>query len=54
MADQNIQEYVLVPRKPTEKMLKAGWEDAHGEDAAGVWQSMIEEWESSLQQGKLD
>jgi hypothetical protein len=38
------QEMVLVPRRPTREMLKAAWADALGEDAIGVWNSMIEEW----------
>jgi hypothetical protein len=33
--------YVCVPREPTKKMLEAAWADALGEDAAGVWSSMI-------------
>jgi len=40
-------EYVLVPRKPTKEMLKAAWADALGEDAEGVWSSMIETYERS-------
>jgi len=42
---QKENEYVLVPRKPTEAMLAAGWYEAHDEDAAGVWRVMVEEWE---------
>jgi hypothetical protein len=45
VAGQN-EEFVLVPRKPTPEMLKAAWADALAEDAAGVWKSMIEEYES--------
>jgi hypothetical protein len=41
-------EYVLVPRVPTKEMLKAAWADALGEDAAGVWRSMIEAFEDQL------
>lgn len=41
------EDFVLVPRNPTKEMLEAGWADAHEEDAAGVWKSMIEEWEST-------
>ncbi len=44
---------VLVPRDPTEAMLKAAWADALAEDAKGVWQSMIDAWLLE-QQGKLD
>jgi hypothetical protein len=43
-------EMILVPRNPTKEMLEAAWADALGEDAAGVWKSMIENWESSSQQ----
>jgi len=34
--------YVCVPRSPTPEMLHAAWPDALGEDAEGVWSSMIE------------
>jgi hypothetical protein len=37
-------EFVLVPRVPTQEMLKAAWADALAEDAAGVWKSMIEQF----------
>ena len=37
--------YVCVPREPTAEMLKAAWAEALGEDAAGVWSSMIDESE---------
>jgi hypothetical protein len=40
-------EYILVPRKPTKEMLEAAWADALGEDAAGVWKAMIDNWESA-------
>jgi len=40
-------EMVSVPRKPTEEMLKAAWADALAEDAAGVWDAMIEAWLAS-------
>ena len=33
--------YVLVPIKPTKKMLNAAWAAAHEEDAAEVWAEMI-------------
>lgn len=42
------EEYVLVPRNPTKEMLDAAWADALAEDAAGVWASMIEEYESQM------
>lgn len=45
-------EMVLVPRNPTKAMLDAAWADALGEDAAGVWQSMIDAW-LAREQGKL-
>jgi len=35
------EEYVMVPRKPTEEMLEAAWAFAHDEDAAGVWRAML-------------
>ena len=38
-------EMVLVPRVPTGAMLKAGWAEAHEENAEGVWSDMIETWE---------
>jgi len=34
-------------------MLKAGWYEAHDENAAGVWNDMIEAWESSVEHGKI-
>ena len=40
----NETEVVLVPRKPTKEMLKAAWADALGEDAFGMWNSMLEAW----------
>ena len=49
-------EFVLVPRKPTPAMIKAGWYEAHDECAAGAWRDMIEAWELeqlSLQQGEV-
>jgi hypothetical protein len=33
---------VVVPRTPTQAMLDAGWYSAHDEDAAGVWEEMID------------
>lgn len=45
MTEQAQSDYILVPRKPTKEMLEAAWADALSEDAAGVWQSMIEEYE---------
>ena len=46
-------QYVLVPRNPTKKMLAAAWADALAEDSAGVWQAMIQQWESSSKKGKV-
>lgn len=46
-------EVITVPRIPTREMLEAAWADAHDEDAAGVWASMITAWELSCQQIKL-
>ena len=40
--------YVLVPRAPTKTMVEAAWADALAEDAAGVWEAMIESWESRI------
>ena len=40
--------YVLVPRTPTEEMVDEAWPEALGEDAKGVWRSMIETWERSF------
>jgi hypothetical protein len=34
-------ELVLVPRVPNKEMQKAGWFQAHDEDAAGAWEAMI-------------
>ncbi len=42
-------EMVLVPRQPTKEMLDAAYLDAHDEDAAGVWASMIEAWQLAQQ-----
>jgi hypothetical protein len=33
--------WVCAPLVPSERMLEAGWADAHEEDAAGVWREMI-------------
>lgn len=38
---------VIVPRKPTQEMLEAGWYYANDEDAAGTWDSMIEAYGES-------
>jgi hypothetical protein len=46
-------EYVLVPRNPTRAMLEAGWADAHDEDAAGVWRSMVKAWELTNKHGEI-
>ena len=42
---ENSEDYVLVPRKPTKAMLKAGWYGAHEEDAEETWRLMLEEYE---------
>jgi hypothetical protein len=34
---------VCVPRDPTEEMVKAAWASAEAENAAWVWQDMVEE-----------
>lgn len=41
------QEFVLVPRKPTFEMLRAAKDAALAEDAAWVWDEMIENYEFS-------
>lgn len=41
-------DYVRVPRKPTQEMLRAAWADALAEDAEGVWKSMIEAFEEKV------
>ncbi len=50
---KNSEDYVLVPRKPTEAMLEAGWYEAHDENAAGTWRDMIEAWELSKKERKI-
>ncbi len=45
-------EMVLVPRQPTEGMLRAAADSALAESAAGVWEDMIEEW-LAVQKRKL-
>ena len=50
---QQEKEMVLVPRKPTSEMLRAGWASANEEDAAGVWRDMIEVWESASKQREI-
>ena len=50
---QEDEGFILVPRKPTEEMLKMGWYGAHDEDAQATWDLMIEAWESSLKDGEL-
>jgi hypothetical protein len=45
-------EMVLVPRLPTREMIEAAYEAALAEDAATVWNRMIEEW-ISVQKDKL-
>jgi hypothetical protein len=44
VAKEDEVEMILVPHRPTKEMLEAAWADALAEDAAGVWNSMIEEW----------
>jgi hypothetical protein len=46
-------EFILVPRVPTIEMLKAGWYEAHDEDAAGVWREMIKTWEMQMRDREL-
>lgn len=41
-------DYILVPRTPTEAMLKAGYDEAQEKNASGVWRVMIEAWESGF------
>jgi hypothetical protein len=45
MEQEKKSDFILVPRVPTEAMLKAGWYEAHDEDAGGCWRVMVEEWE---------
>jgi hypothetical protein len=45
-------EMVMVPRRPTAEMLKAGWYEANDENAAGVWRDMIEAWELAIKRGE--
>ena len=40
-------EMVLVPRRPTKEMIEAAWATALDENAAGVWESMIQAWLTS-------
>jgi hypothetical protein len=48
-----VSEFVIVPRRPTKRMLDGAWADALAESASGVWESMIEDaagvWESMIQ-----
>ena len=44
MQDDENREMILVPRTPTKEMLEAAYWDALGEDARGVWESMIKAW----------
>ena len=46
-------DYILVPRMPTETMIKAGWDQAHEKNAPGVWRDMIEAWESDHKDREL-
>ncbi len=45
MTGQREVEMVLVPRKPTAEMIEAAWASALAEDALGVWEAMIENFE---------
>ena len=47
------EDFVEVPRKPTQDMLEAAWADAMAEDAAGVWEAMIRAYESSGKSGSV-
>ena len=38
---------ILVPRHPTKEMIEAAYWSAYNEDAAGVWQDMIQTWLTS-------
>ena len=52
MTGQN-EEYVLVPRKPTQEMIDAAADCALAEDAAAVWAAMIEEYEKLNKDGEI-
>lgn len=41
-------DYILVPRKPTAEMIRAAWDAALAEDAAWVWEEMIQSYVSSV------
>jgi hypothetical protein len=45
-------DFVVVPRVPTEMMLYAAKDAALAEDAAWVWESMIENYEQSIRLGE--
>jgi hypothetical protein len=47
------QELILVPRRPTQAMIKAAWASAADENAALVWRDMIDEWELSGKEREL-
>jgi hypothetical protein len=53
LADLRSKGLTCVPKTPSEQMLDAAWAYALNEDAAGVWSSMIKEFEQTqhLQQG---
>ncbi len=46
--DRKDAEMVLVPRRPTKRMIEAARYDALAEDAAAVWETMIQEWLTSI------
>jgi hypothetical protein len=52
MSEQDKDGMVLVPRRPTKKMLDAAYWSANDENAAGVWKSMIEAWLQQSKSGK--
>ncbi len=46
------EDMILVPRIPTAEMLEAASDEAHAENAAGVWKYMIAEYELTSKQRK--
>jgi hypothetical protein len=51
VTEQQNEDMILVPRKPTPEMLADGWYGAHDEDAGAVWRLMISAFERSLVEG---
>ncbi len=47
------EEVVQVPRVPTKAMLEAAWAAALAEDASGVWEAIIDSYESSGKAGSV-